>query len=78
MGDAGRIRATTLERATQTNEVGMWATLWPAFASVLGDGPLGLLEIGASADLCLYPYRWSKRRLAREKRARRWPRRRPT
>jgi hypothetical protein len=59
LGDTGRIRATILERATQTNEVGRLATLVPAFASVPGDGPVGLLEVGASAGLCLYPDRWS-------------------
>ena len=59
LGDRGRIRATILERATQTNEVGRLATLLPAFASVPGDGPVGLLEVGASAGLCLYPDRWS-------------------
>ena len=59
LGDTGRIRATILERATQTNEVGRLATLVPAFASVSGDGPVGLLEVGASAGLCLYPDRWS-------------------
>lgn len=59
LADTGRIRATILERATQTNEVGRLATLLPAFASVLGEGPVGLLEVGASAGLCLYPDRWS-------------------
>ena len=63
LGDDGTIRATILERATQTNEVGRLATLVPAFASVAGDGPLALLEVGASAGLCLYPdrhsYAWS-------------------
>jgi hypothetical protein len=59
LGDTGRIRATILERATQTNEVGRLATLLPAFASVPGDGPVGLLEVGASAGLCLFPDRWS-------------------
>ena len=59
LGDPGRIRATILKRATQTNEVGRLATLLPAFAAVPGDGPVGLLEVGASAGLCLYPDRWS-------------------
>ena len=59
LADTGGIRATLMERATQTNEVGRLATLLPAFASVPGDGPLALLEVGASAGLCLYPDRWS-------------------
>lgn len=59
LGDTGRIRATILERATQTNDVGRLATLLPAVASVPGHGPVGLLEVGASAGLCLYPDRWS-------------------
>lgn len=57
LGDEGPIRATILERATQTNEVGRLATLYPAFAS-LGTRPLALLEVGASAGLCLYPDRY--------------------
>lgn len=59
LGDDGTIRATILERSTQTNEVGRLATLVPAFASF--DGPLALLEVGASAGLCLYPDRWGYR-----------------
>ena len=59
LGDTDRIRARMLERATQTNEVGRLGTRLPAFASVPGDGPVGLLEVGASAGLCLYPDRWS-------------------
>lgn len=56
LGDDGSIRATIAARATQTNEVGRLATLLPAFASFAG--PLALLEVGASAGLCLYPDRW--------------------
>jgi hypothetical protein len=60
-GPDGPIRATILSRATQTNEVGRLATLVPAFGSVAAAGPdrpLALLEVGASAGLCLYPDRW--------------------
>ena len=56
--DDGSIRATILARATQTNEVGRLATLVPAFATVADGGPLALLEVGASAGLCLYPDRY--------------------
>jgi hypothetical protein len=58
LGDDGSIRATILARATQTNEVGRLATLVPAFASLAPARPLALLEVGASAGLCLYPDRW--------------------
>ena len=37
-----------------------WPRCYPAFAS-LGTGPLALLEVGASAGLCLYPDRYSYR-----------------
>ena len=50
------VRATVLARATQTNEVGRLATLVPVLA--LLDGPLALVEVGASAGLCLYPDRY--------------------
>lgn len=57
----GAIRRTVMDRATQTNEVGRLATLVPALAGIAaaeGDRPLALLEVGASAGLCLYPDRW--------------------
>jgi len=62
-GSDGPIRATILSHATQTNEVGRLATLLPAFARIAAERadpsrPLALLEIGASAGLCLYPERW--------------------
>jgi hypothetical protein len=56
------VRATVLQRATQTNEVGRCATLLPVLAELAASGPpLALLEVGASAGLCLYPDRYSYR-----------------
>jgi hypothetical protein len=43
-------------RATQTNEAGRCAVLLPALARL--PQPLALLEVGASAGLCLYPDRY--------------------
>ncbi len=61
LADTGTIRATILARATQTNEAGRMATLLPAIARAADGRPLALLEVGASAGLCLYPDRWGYR-----------------
>ena len=53
------IRAQALVRSTQTNEPLRMATLLPALAGIRGD--ISLVEIGASAGLCLYPDRWRYR-----------------
>ncbi|MCZ2821674.1 DUF2332 domain-containing protein [Modestobacter sp. VKM Ac-2977] len=55
-GDADRLRATMLARATQTNEAARCAALLPVLAGL--PGPLALIEVGASAGLCLYPDRY--------------------
>jgi hypothetical protein len=51
----GHLRA----RATQTNEAGRCAVLLPVLAAL--PQPLALLEVGASAGLCLYPDRYAYR-----------------
>jgi hypothetical protein len=56
LADDGRLRRTLLDRATQTNEPARCAALLPALAAV--DGPLALVELGASAGLCLHPDRY--------------------
>jgi len=55
--DGERLRATIIARATQTNEPARCAALLPVLARL--DGPLALIEVGASAGLCLYPDRYS-------------------
>lgn len=51
------IRSLILARSTQTNEPGRCATLLPALG--LLPQPLALLEVGASAGLCLLPDRYA-------------------
>jgi hypothetical protein len=53
------VSATLLVRRTQTNEPRRCATLLPALAAL--PQPLALLEVGASAGLCLYPDRYAYR-----------------
>ena len=50
------VRDTILTRRTQTNEVGRCASLLPVLAGLAQ--PLALIEVGASAGLCLYPDRY--------------------
>jgi hypothetical protein len=51
------VASQMLVRGTQTNEPRRCAVLLPALAQV--PGPFALLEVGASAGLCLYPDRYS-------------------
>jgi hypothetical protein len=53
------VESVCLTHATQTNEPGRCAALLPALAAI--PGPLALIEVGASAGLCLYPDRYSYR-----------------
>jgi len=53
---ADAIAALMLQRSTQTNEPARCATLLPALARL--QQPLALLEVGASAGLCLLPDRY--------------------
>lgn len=59
------VAATTRARFTQTNEAGRCAVLLPLLAAL--PQPLALLEVGASAGLCLYPdayaYRYGDQKL---------------
>jgi len=53
------IEAQLRVRATQTNEAGRCAVLLPVLAAL--PQPLALLEVGASAGLCLFPDRYAYR-----------------
>ncbi|HEY4151952.1 MAG TPA: DUF2332 domain-containing protein [Pseudolysinimonas sp.] len=53
------IESTILARSTQTNEAARCSALVTALAGI--EGPVALLEVGASAGLCLYPDRYSYR-----------------
>ena len=57
------VRAASEGRMTQTNEPARCAILVPALGLLAGldARPLALVEIGASAGLCLYPDRYSYR-----------------
>jgi hypothetical protein len=54
-----QIAAQMLVRATQTNEVGRCAALLPVLAAL--PQPLALIDVGASAGLCLFPDRYAYR-----------------
>ncbi|WP_234587978.1 DUF2332 domain-containing protein [Micromonospora sp. MH99] len=53
------VEAEMRTRATQTNEAGRCAVLLPVLTAL--PQPLALLEVGASAGLCLYPDRYAYR-----------------
>jgi hypothetical protein len=52
-GNRGAVRSVMLARSTQTNEPARCATLLPVLARL--PQPLALIEVGASAGLCLLP-----------------------
>ena len=52
----GELSALMLARSTQTNEAARTAAFLPLLAQI--GGPMALIEVGASAGLCLYPDRY--------------------
>lgn len=62
---ADAIGAVMMTRTTQTNEPGRCASLLPSLARI--QGPLALIEVGASSGLCLLPdfygYDWGRQQL---------------
>jgi hypothetical protein len=59
LGHWPEVAAEIRVRITQTNEAGRCAVLLPVLATL--PQPLALLEVGASAGLCLYPDRYAYR-----------------
>ncbi|MGW5260430.1 DUF2332 domain-containing protein [Microbispora sp. NPDC004025] len=59
LGNWPAVEAEMHTRATQTNEAGRCAVVLPLLAAL--PQPLALLEVGASAGLCLYPDRYAYR-----------------
>jgi hypothetical protein len=59
LGHADALVAECTARRLQTNEPLRCAAMLPALSLI--DGPIALLEVGASAGLCLYPDRYSYR-----------------
>jgi hypothetical protein len=57
LGHWPEIESTILARSTQTNEAARCSALVVALTGI--DGPVALLEVGASGGLCLYPDRYS-------------------
>ena len=53
------VRGVVLTHATQTNEAARCALHLPVLGGI--EGPIALLEVGASAGLCLYPDQYSYR-----------------